>query len=115
MAELFPAVQIDPDPIFICDGNVYTSAGVSAGIDLSLALVQEDLGAELALLVARALVVFLRRPGNQSQFSISLALQSSDRAPLRDLQAWLVDNMREATTVDRMAERVGMSPRNFSR
>jgi transcriptional regulator GlxA family with amidase domain len=78
MAERFPAVQFDPDPIFIRDGNVYTSAGVTAGIDLSLALVEEDWGAELALLVARALVVFLRRPGSQSQFSASLSLQASD-------------------------------------
>src|SRR5215510_11066508 len=115
MAELFPAVQIDPDPIFICDGNVYTSAGVTAGIDLSLALVEEDWGAELALLVARALVVFLRRPGSQSQFSASLSLQASDRAPMRDLQVWLLDNLREPLTVERMAAQVGMSPRNFAR
>src|SRR5262249_5409814 len=115
MAELFPAVQIDPDPIFICDGNVYTSAGVTAGIDLSQALVEEDWGAELALLVARALVVFLRRPGSQSQFSATLSLQTSDRAPIRELQAWLLDNLREPLTVEQMAARAGMSPRNFAR
>jgi transcriptional regulator GlxA family with amidase domain len=115
MAERFPAVQFDPDPIFICDGNVYTSAGVTAGIDLSLALVEEDWGAELALLVARALVVFLRRPGSQSQFSASLSLQASDRAPMRDLQVWLLDNLSEPLTVEQMAARVGMSPRNFAR
>jgi len=115
MAALFPAVQIDPDPIFICDGNVYTSAGVTAGIDLSLALVEEDWGAELALLVARALVVFLRRPGSQSQFSASLSLQASDRTPLRELQVWILDNLSEPLSVGQMAERVGMSPRNFAR
>jgi transcriptional regulator GlxA family with amidase domain len=115
MAELFPAVQIDPDPIFICDRNVYTSAGVTAGIDLSLALVEEDWGAELALLVARALVVFLRRPGSQSQFSASLSLQASDRTPLRELQVWILDNLGEPLTVEQLAERVGMSPRNFAR
>ncbi|MGH9937144.1 MAG: GlxA family transcriptional regulator [Blastocatellia bacterium] len=115
MAELFPAVRFDPDPIFICDGNVYTSAGVTAGIDLSLALVEEDWGAELALLVARALVVFLRRPGSQSQFSASLSLQASDRTPLRELQVWLLDNLREPLTVEQMAAQVGMSPRNFAR
>jgi transcriptional regulator GlxA family with amidase domain len=115
MAERFPAVRFDPDPIFICDGNIYTSAGVTAGIDLSLALVEEDLGAEMALLVARALVVFLRRPGSQSQFSASLSLQTSDRAPLRELQVWLLDNLREPLTVEQMAARVGMSPRNFAR
>jgi transcriptional regulator GlxA family with amidase domain len=115
LAEMFPAVQIDPDPIFICDGNVYTSAGVTAGIDLSLALVEEDWGAELALLVARALVVFLRRPGSQSQFSASLSLQATDREPLHELQVWLLDNLSKPLTVELMAERVGMSPRNFAR
>ena len=115
MAERFPTVRFDPDPIYIRDGNVYTSAGVTAGIDLSLALVEEDWGAELALLVARALVVFLRRPGSQSQFSASLSLQASDRAPMRDLQVWLLDNLREPLTVERMAAQVGMSPRNFAR
>jgi transcriptional regulator GlxA family with amidase domain len=115
MVERFPDVRVDPDPIFIRDGNVYTSAGVTAGIDLSLALVEEDLGAELALRVARALVVFLRRPGSQSQFSASLSLQTSDRTPLRELHVWLLDNLREPLTVEQMAARVGMSPRNFAR
>ncbi len=115
MAERFPAVQIEPDPIFVCDGNVYTSAGVTAGIDLSLALIEEDWGAELALLVARALVVFLRRPGSQSQFSASLSLQASDRTPLRELQAWILNNLSEPLSVEQLAERVGMSPRNFAR
>jgi transcriptional regulator GlxA family with amidase domain len=115
IAEQFPAVKFDADPIFIRDGKVYTSAGVTAGIDLALALVEEDLGAEMALFVARALVVFLRRPGSQSQFSHSLCLQTSDRKPLRELQAWLLENLREPLTVEQMADRVGMSPRNFAR
>jgi transcriptional regulator GlxA family with amidase domain len=115
MAERFPAVQFDPDPIFIRDGAVYTSAGVTAGIDLSLAMIEEDWGAELALLVARALVVFLRRPGSQSQFSATLSLQTSDRAPIRELHVWMLDNLREPLTVEQLAERVGMSPRNFAR
>jgi transcriptional regulator GlxA family with amidase domain len=115
IAEHFPAVKFDADPIFIRDGNVYTSAGVTAGIDLALALVEEDLGADMALYVARALVVFLRRPGSQSQFSQSLSLQTSDRKPLRELQAWLLENLREPLTVEQMADRVGMSPRNFAR
>jgi transcriptional regulator GlxA family with amidase domain len=114
-AERFPAIQFDPDPIFIRDGNVYTSAGVTAGIDLALALVEEDWGAKLALLVARGLVVFLRRPGSQSQFSASLSLQTSDRTPLRELQAWLLDHLREPLTVEQMATQAGMSPRNFAR
>jgi transcriptional regulator GlxA family with amidase domain len=115
IAEQFPAVRFDADPIFIRDGNVYTSAGVTAGIDLALALVEEDLGAEMALFVARALVVFLRRPGSQSQFSQALSLQKADRQPLRELQAWLLENLREPLTVEQMAERVCMSPRNFAR
>jgi transcriptional regulator GlxA family with amidase domain len=82
---------------------------------LTLALIEEDLGAEMALVVARALVVFLRRPGSQAQFSQSLSLQTSDRKPLRELQAWLLENLREPLTVEQMAERVGMSPRNFAR
>jgi transcriptional regulator GlxA family with amidase domain len=115
IARQFPAVKFDADPIFIRDGNVYTSAGVTAGIDLALALVEEDLGAELALFVARALVVFLRRPGSQSQFSHALSLQTSDRKPLRELQAWLLENMRQPLTIEQMADRVAMSPRNFAR
>jgi len=114
-AERFPGVEFDPNPIFIRDGNVYTSAGVTTGIDLSLALVEEDWGAELALLVSRALVVFLRRPGSQAQFSASLSLQTSDRTPLRELQAWLLDNLREPLTVEQLAVQAGMSPRNFAR
>jgi transcriptional regulator GlxA family with amidase domain len=115
IAEQFPAVHFDADPIFIRDGNVYTSAGVTAGIDLALALVEEDFGAEMALFVARALVVFLRRPGSQSQFSHSLSLQISDRKPLRELQTWLLENLRQPLTVEQMAGQVGMSPRNFAR
>jgi transcriptional regulator GlxA family with amidase domain len=115
IAQQFPKVNFDADPIFIRDGNIYTSAGVTAGIDLALALVEEDLGADIALFVARALIVFLRRPGSQSQFSQSLSLQTSDRKPLRELQAWLLENLREPLTVEQMADRVGMSPRNFAR
>jgi transcriptional regulator GlxA family with amidase domain len=115
IARQFPAVKFDADPIFIRDGNVYTSAGVTAGIDLALALVEEDLGAELALFAARALVVFLRRPGSQSQFSHSLSLQTSDRKPLRELQSWLLENIGQPLTIEQMADRVAMSPRNFAR
>ncbi|MEW6737059.1 MAG: GlxA family transcriptional regulator [Acidobacteriota bacterium] len=115
IAEQFPNVRFDPDPIFIRDGNIYTSAGVTSGIDLALALIEEDLGADLALFVARALVVFLRRPGSQSQFSASLSLQTSNRTPLRELQAWLLDNLDKPLTVEQLAARVGMSPRNFAR
>lgn len=115
IASHFPAVEFDPDPIFIQDGHVYTSAGVTAGIDLALALVEEDLGAELALDVARNLVVFLRRPGGQSQFSVALSQQFAELAPLRKLHGWILEHLEEPLTVEFLADRVGMSPRNFAR
>jgi len=110
-----PAVKLEPDPIFVRDGNVYTSAGVTAGMDLALALVEEDSGSRLALEVARELVLYLRRPGGQSQFSTALNLQASDRQPFRELGAWAVEHLRNDLSVDALAARVGMSPRNFAR
>jgi transcriptional regulator GlxA family with amidase domain len=110
-----PRAHVDPDPIFIRDENVYTSAGVTAGMDLALALVEEDHGSRLALKVARNLVLYLRRPGGQSQFSAALSLQLTDRKPLRELEAWVLDNLNKPLTVPLLAERVGMSPRNFAR
>src|SRR6266480_6239831 len=110
-----PRADIDPNPIFICDGNVYTSAGVTAGMDLALALVEEDYGSRLALQVARNLVLYLRRPGGQSQFSAALSLQLTDRKPLRDLELWVLDNLNKPLTVPVLAQRVSMSPRNFAR
>ena len=111
----YPAIKIDPDPIFVRDGNVYTSAGVTAGMDMALALVEEDAGSTLALEVARELVLYLRRPGGQSQFSAALSLQASDRQPFRELGAWVLDHLRSDLSVDTLASRVGMSPRNFAR
>ena len=110
-----PRAHIDPDPIFIRDDNVYTSAGVTAGMDLALALVEEDHGSGLALKVARNLVLYLRRPGGQSQFSAALSLQLTDRKPLRELEAWVLDNLNCPLTVPVLADRVAMSPRNFAR
>ncbi len=110
-----PRAQIDPHPIFVRDENVYTSAGVTAGMDLALALVEEDYGSRLALQVARNLVLYLRRPGGQSQFSAALSLQVTDRQPLRELEAWVLDNLNKPLTVPVLAERVAMSPRNFAR
>jgi transcriptional regulator GlxA family with amidase domain len=110
-----PRAQVDPDPIFVRDKNVYTSAGVTAGMDLALALVEEDHGSRLALQVARNLVLYLRRSGGQSQFSAALSLQLTDRKPLRDLEAWVLDNLDKPLTVPVLAQRVGMSPRNFAR
>jgi len=110
-----PRADVDPHPIFIRDENVYTSAGVTAGMDLALALVEEDYGSRLALQVARNLVLYLRRPGGQSQFSTALSLQLTDRKPLRELEAWVLDNLQKPLTVPLLAEQVAMSPRNFAR
>jgi transcriptional regulator GlxA family with amidase domain len=115
LARRYPSVKIERDPIFVRDGNVYTSAGVTAGMDLALALVEEDAGPKLALDVARELVLYLRRPGGQSQFSAALNLQASDRQPFRDLGAWALEHLRNDLSVSVLASRVGMSPRNFAR
>jgi len=115
LAQRYPRVQVDPDPIFVRDGNVWTSAGVTAGMDLALALVEDDLGRDIALHTARQMVLFLRRPGGQSQFSAQLAAQAADRQPLRELQAWVVDHPDADCSVPALAQRVAMSPRNFAR
>jgi transcriptional regulator GlxA family with amidase domain len=111
----YPMIDVDPDPIFVRDGNVYTSAGVTAGIDLALALVEEDLGPSAALAVARTLVLFVRRPGGQSQFSTGLAGQASEQSGIRELQGWIADHLDEDLSVATLAARVHMSPRNFAR
>jgi transcriptional regulator GlxA family with amidase domain len=111
----YPSIDVQPDPIFVRDGNVYTSAGVTAGIDLSLSLVEEDLGRRAALDIARALVLFVRRPGGQAQFSAGLAGQAAERPSLRDLQDWIADNLDQDLSVTALAVRSFMSPRNFAR
>ncbi len=115
LAERYPRVTVEPDPIFVRDGDVATSAGVTAGMDLALALVEEDLGRDVALEAARWLVVFLQRPGGQAQFSAQLSAQAADRAPLRELQTWIPDHLDEDLSVPALAERAFMSPRNFAR
>jgi transcriptional regulator GlxA family with amidase domain len=115
LVQQHPLVKVDPDPIYVRDNNVYTSAGVTAGIDLALALVEEDLGSSLALQVARMMVVFLRRSGGQSQFSATLAAQACESQPLRDLLAWMADNFTQDLSVASLAQRVAMSLRNFDR
>ncbi|MEU0602087.1 GlxA family transcriptional regulator [Streptomyces sp. NPDC006393] len=115
LARQHPAVEVDPDPIFVRDGDVATSAGVTAGIDLALALVEEDLGRDAALTVARHLVVFLRRPGNQAQFSAQLAAQTARRAPLRDVQHWITEHPAGDLSVESLAARAALSPRHFAR
>lgn len=115
LARRFPRVTVDQDPIYIRDGHVYTSAGVTAGMDLALALVEEDCGRDVAMAVARELVLFLRRPGGQSQFSAQLSAQTAEREPLRDLQAWMADHPGEDLSIPALARRAAMSERNFRR
>ena len=115
MKRNYPLVDVDPDPIFVRDGNVYTSAGVTAGIDLALALVEEDLGRAAARDVARALVLFIRRPGGQAQFSAGLAGQAAAQPGVREVQAWIADHLESDLSVPALAERAFMSPRNFAR
>jgi transcriptional regulator GlxA family with amidase domain len=115
LAERYPGTDVDPDPIFVRDGHVYTSAGVTAGMDLALALVEEDLGRELALTTARWLVLFVKRPGGQAQFSAQLTAQLADRRPLRELQAWIADHVDGDLSVPALAARAHMSERNFAR
>jgi len=115
LAEKFKNVRVDPDPIYIRDGNTYTSAGVTAGMDLALALVEDDLGLQIALNVAREMVLYLRRSGGQSQFSTALSLQASDRKQIEEVRSWAVDNLRKDLAVQGLAAKAGMSPRNFAR
>lgn len=117
LANACPAATVDPEPIYVRDGPVWTSAGVTAGMDLALALVEEDLGAEVALEVARWLVMFLKRPGGQAQFSAGLAAQAAvpSRAPLRELQGWMADNLVADLSVGALAARACLSERQLTR
>jgi len=115
LARRFPAVRVERDPIFVRDGHVFTSAGITAGIDLALQLVEEDCGRDVALTVARWLVMFLRRPGGQSQFSAQLSAQLAERDGLRDVQGWIAEHPEAELTVPALARRAHMSPRNFAR
>jgi len=111
----YPRVRVEPDPIFVRDGALWSSAGVTAGIDLALALVEDDLGHELAMRVARGLVVFLKRPGGQSQFSAPLSAQTADDHALDALHGWMAAHLDADLRVERLAARAGMSPRTFAR
>ncbi|THA70964.1 GlxA family transcriptional regulator [Streptomyces sp. A0958] len=115
LARDYPAVDVDPEPIFVRDGRIATSAGVTSGIDLALALVEEDHGRDVALTVARHLVVFLRRPGSQSQFSAQLSAQTARREPLREVQHWITEHPGADLSVEALAARARLSPRHFAR
>jgi transcriptional regulator GlxA family with amidase domain len=114
LARDYPSVNVEPDRIFVRDGSISTSGGVTSGIDMVLSMVEEDWGSEVALLVARYLVVFLKRPGGQSQFSSYLTSEAT-RPELKELQAWIVLHLTEDLRVEALAERMCMSPRNFAR
>ena len=115
LAAGYPGVRVEPDTIFVREGPIYTSAGVTAGMDLALALVEEDHGREVALGVARELVMFVQRPGGQAQFSAQLSAQLAEHEPLRDLQAYVADHPADDLSIPTLARRVAMSPRNFAR
>jgi transcriptional regulator GlxA family with amidase domain len=115
LAQKFEHATVDPDAIYIRDGNTYTTAGITAGMDLALALVEEDLGSPMALKVAREMVLYLRRAGGQSQFSTALSLQASDRKQIEEIHSWALDNLKQDLTVEKLAAKAGMSPRNFAR
>ena len=111
----YPGLDIDSDQIFIRDGHLSTAAGVTSGIDLALALVEEDHGRDIALIVARYMVVFLKRPGGQSQFSAHLTAQIADKGPIQSIAEHILTNLRSDHSVETLAGRANMSTRNFSR
>jgi len=116
LRDSFPNVRVEPDAIFVQDGRIWSSAGVSAGIDLALAMIEEDFGHTIALDIARRLVVFLKRPGGQSQFSTVLAAQASDvEGRFSALHAWIIENIASDLKVETLAEKAGMAPRTFAR
>ena len=114
LARRFPAIRVEPDPIFVQDGAVWSSAGITAGIDLALAQVEEDIGREMALAVARHLVVFLKRPGGQAQFSAALSLQSAEDR-FGALHHWISNHVGGDLSLPMLAQQAGMSERSFSR
>jgi transcriptional regulator GlxA family with amidase domain len=115
LAAEFPDITVDPKPIFVGDGEVYTSAGVTAGIDLALALVEADCGRCVAQAIAKDLVLFVQRQGEQAQLSCALAQRMADREPIRETQQWAMDNLHRVATVEDLAAHAHMSPRNFAR
>lgn len=115
LARRFPAIHVEPERLFLRDGRFATSGGLTAGIDLALALVEEDLGATASLAVARYLVMYVTRPGNQTQFSAPLAAQAQATGRMGTLVDWLLAHLKDEVTSERMAEQVSMSPRHFRR
>lgn len=115
LRESHPEIDVDADSIFVRDGALWTSAGVTAGIDMTLALIEDDFGHQVAIETARRLVVFIKRSGGQSQFSAPLSAQVRDHGGFGDLHGWIAGNLRMHLTVERLADHVRMSPRTFAR
>jgi len=115
MASRYPKVHVEFSPIWVKDGNIYTSAGISAGIDLALAWVDEDCGGRISHEIAREFVLFLRRPAGQTQLSASLSAQASEMKVIHELQVWIAENLHKNLSVQRLADRTAMSVRNFER
>ena len=115
LAQRYPTVKVESELVWVKDENIYTSAGISAGIDLALAWVEEDCGAAIAQEVARELVLFLRRSGGQKQLSVSLSAQASEMKAIQELQVWITENLRKDLSVQALADRAAMSVRNFER
>ncbi len=115
LARRYPRVHVEFNPIWVKDGNIYTSAGISAGIDLALAWVEEDCGGRISHEIAREFVLFLRRPGGQTQLSASLSAQASGMKAIHELQVWIAENLHDDLSVQKLADRTAMSVRNFER
>jgi transcriptional regulator GlxA family with amidase domain len=115
LAAQHPAVHVDTDPIFVRDGDIWTSAGITAGLDLLLAVVEEDEGSDAARWIARMLVVYLRRTGNQAQFSTQLSGRLADKHPVRELQQFIVEHPEADLSMTALAARMNLSPRQFAR
>lgn len=115
LAQMYPSIDVQIARIFIKDGNIYTAAGITSGMDLALALIEEDLGQNFALHIARWLVLYLKRPGNQSQFSTYLDCKKIGNPTIRKVCEWIMEHLREDITVEGLAEYAAMSPRNFAR
>ena len=116
LAYRYPRLCVDPNPIWVQAGNIYTSGGFSAGIDLALAWVEQDCGSKVAVEAARELVLFLRRPAGQTQLSVTLSAQASEMRPIQELQVWIADNLgRSDLSTSALAHRVSMSVRHFNR
>jgi len=115
LASRYPRLKVEFDPIWVKDGNIYTSAGISAGIDLALGWVEEDCGSRISQEIAREFVLFLRRPSGQTQLSASLSAQASEMKAIHELQMWIAENLRNNLSVQMLASRTAMSVRNFER